>query len=204
MISVGALLLGVMFGQLTRRIPATDGGLYAYSRHEFGDFAGYLTAWCYWITCWAGNAAIVASWVLYVKSFTMEAWGWTYPANNNWPLFAIAMAGLWIPAVINLFGTRSMAWFQNITVVLKFLPLLFIGLFAWFFVAFASSNYPAFNTSGGSLDDRGVHRRGGGAVLLHRGGGHLDRHVARFVTRARTSGVRPSSAPRCARCCTCW
>ena len=149
-ISVGALLLGVMFGQLTRRIPATDGGLYAYSRHEFGDFAGYLTAWCYWITCWAGNAAIVASWVLYVKSFTMEAWGWTYPANNNWPLFAIAMAGLWIPAVINLFGTRSMAWFQNITVVLKFLPLLFVGLFAWFFVAFASSNYPAFNTSGGS------------------------------------------------------
>ena len=58
-----------MFGQLTRRIPTSDGGLYAYSRHEFGDFAGYLTAWCYWITAWAGNAAIVASWVLYVESF---------------------------------------------------------------------------------------------------------------------------------------
>ena len=26
-----------------------------------GDFAGYLTAWCYWITCWAGNAAIVSN-----------------------------------------------------------------------------------------------------------------------------------------------
>ena len=152
-ISVGAVLLGVMFGQLTKRVPSSAGGLYAYSRHEFGDFAGFLTAWCYWITCWAGNAAIVASWVLYVKSFTMQAWGWTYPANNNWPLFAIAMAGLWIPAAINLFGTRSMAWFQNITVVLKFLPLLFVGLFAWFFVAFATSNYPAFNTSGGSWMD---------------------------------------------------
>ena len=33
--------------------------MYAYARHEFGDFAGYMTAWCYWITCWAGNAAIV-------------------------------------------------------------------------------------------------------------------------------------------------
>ena len=51
-------LLGVLFGQLTKRVPNVDGGLYAYSRHEFGDFAGYLTAWCYWITCWAGNAAI--------------------------------------------------------------------------------------------------------------------------------------------------
>jgi hypothetical protein len=27
-----------------------------------------------------------------------------------------------------------MAWFQNITVVLKFLPLLFIGVIGWFFV----------------------------------------------------------------------
>lgn len=42
-IAVGAVLLGVMFGQLTKRIPSSDGGLYAYSRHEFGDFADYLT-----------------------------------------------------------------------------------------------------------------------------------------------------------------
>ena len=67
-IAVGATLLGVLFGQLTKRVPNVEGGLYAYSRHEFGDFAGYLTAWCYWITCWAGNAAIVPSWVLYVES----------------------------------------------------------------------------------------------------------------------------------------
>ena len=39
-ISIGAILLGVMFGQLTKRVPSSDGGLYAYSRHEFGDFAG--------------------------------------------------------------------------------------------------------------------------------------------------------------------
>jgi basic amino acid/polyamine antiporter, APA family len=67
-IAVGAVLFGVMFGQLTKRVPSTDGGLYACSRHEFGDFAGYLTARCYWITAWAGNAAIVSSWVLYVES----------------------------------------------------------------------------------------------------------------------------------------
>ena len=67
-IAVGAILLGVMFGQLTKRVPNVDGGLYAYARHEFGDFAGYLTGWCYWITCWAGNAAIVAAWVLYVEA----------------------------------------------------------------------------------------------------------------------------------------
>src|SRR6516225_6661237 len=62
-IAVGAMLLAVMFGQLTRRVPNSDGGLYAYARHEFGDFAGYLTGWCYWIQAWAGNAAIVSAWV---------------------------------------------------------------------------------------------------------------------------------------------
>ena len=58
-IAVGAMLLAVLFGQLTKRVPNSDGGLYAYSRHEFGDFAGYLVGWCYWIQAWAGNAAIV-------------------------------------------------------------------------------------------------------------------------------------------------
>jgi Cation transporting ATPase, C-terminus/Amino acid permease len=47
-VAVGALLLAVLFGQLTRRVPKSYGGLYAYARHEFGDFAGYLTGWCYW------------------------------------------------------------------------------------------------------------------------------------------------------------
>jgi basic amino acid/polyamine antiporter, APA family len=144
-ISVCAVLLGMMFGQLTRRIPTSDGGLYAYARHEFGDFAGFLTAWCYWITCWAGNAAIVSSWVLYVESLL----GIANPSTGT-NLF-IALTGLWIPAFVNLGGIRGMAWFQNVTVVLKFLPLLLVALVGWFFVS--SSNFPAFNASGGSLWD---------------------------------------------------
>ncbi|MGA3216219.1 MAG: amino acid permease [Acidimicrobiales bacterium] len=142
-IAVGALLLGVLFGQLTRRVPNSDGGVYAYSRHEFGDFAGYLVGWCYWIQAWAGNAAIVASWVFYVDAL--------FSINNpsgmeNW---GIALLGLWVPAVVNLVGVRQMAWFQNLTVVLKFLPLLFVGIVGWFFVR--TANFGAFNASGGSL-----------------------------------------------------
>ncbi|MGH8882240.1 MAG: amino acid permease, partial [Stackebrandtia sp.] len=88
-VAVGALLLAVLFGQLTRRVPKSDGGLYAYARHEFGDFAGYLTGWCYWIQAWAGNAAIVASWVFYVNAL----FGWGDPADlANW---GIALVGLW-------------------------------------------------------------------------------------------------------------
>ena len=60
-VAAGALVLATLFGQLTKRVPQGDGGLYAYARHEFGDFAGYLVGWCYWISAWAGNAAIVSS-----------------------------------------------------------------------------------------------------------------------------------------------
>ena len=59
------------------------------------------------------------------------------------------MVGLWVPAVINLVGIRQMAWFQNVTVVLKFLPLLFVGVVGWFFVS--ASHFGPFNASGGSL-----------------------------------------------------
>jgi basic amino acid/polyamine antiporter, APA family len=141
-IAVGAMLLAALFGQLTRRIPNSDGGLYAYARHEFGDFAGYLTGWCYWISSWAGNAAIVAAWVFYVDAL----FGIHPSAYGNW---GIALCGLWIPAIINLAGVKPMAWFQNLTVVLKFLPLLFVGLVGWFFIS--KGNFGAFNASGGSL-----------------------------------------------------
>jgi APA family basic amino acid/polyamine antiporter len=138
----GAMVLAVLFGQLTRRVPNPDGGLYAYARHEFGDFAGYLTGWCYWISAWAGNAAIVASWVFYVDAL----FGISPSGLGNW---GIALAGLWIPAAINLVGLRQTAWLQNITVVLKYLPLLFVGVVGWFFVN--KANFGAFNASGGSL-----------------------------------------------------
>jgi basic amino acid/polyamine antiporter, APA family len=141
-IAVGATLLAVLFGQLTRRVPNSDGGLYAYARHEFGDFAGYLTGWCYWIQAWAGNAAIVSAWVFYVDAL----FGWHPSGMGNW---GIALIGLWVPAIVNLAGVRKMAWFQNVTVVLKFLPLLFVGVVGWFFVS--AANFGPFNASGGSL-----------------------------------------------------
>jgi basic amino acid/polyamine antiporter, APA family len=141
-IAVGAMVLAVLFGQLTRRVPNSDGGLYAYARHEFGDFAGYLTGWCYWVQAWAGNAAIVASWVFYCDAL----FGIKPSGLGNW---GIALVGLWIPAGINLAGIRQTAWLQNLTVVLKYLPLLFVGVVGWFFVT--KANFGAFNASGGSL-----------------------------------------------------
>src|SRR3954453_4651227 len=66
--TVGALALALLFSSLSRRLPA-DGGPYAYARVAFGNGWGFANAWSYWITAWAGNAAIAVGWVLYVEEF---------------------------------------------------------------------------------------------------------------------------------------
>ncbi|HYN93638.1 MAG TPA: amino acid permease [Pilimelia sp.] len=71
LVTVGAIALALTFQALNRRVPGS-GGPYLYARDAFGDFAGFLNAWSYWITAWAGNAAIVVAWVGYVEVF----WNW--------------------------------------------------------------------------------------------------------------------------------
>src|SRR6516165_6631976 len=61
---VGAILLALVFANLGRALPRT-GGPYAYARRAFGDFAGFWTAWGYWIAAWVGNVAIVTAFVSY-------------------------------------------------------------------------------------------------------------------------------------------
>ena len=98
--TVGALALAVLFAALSRRLPA-DGGPYAYARVAFGNALGFTNAWSYWITAWAGNAAIAVGWVLYVEHFINT--------GHN-PVFSVllVLVGLWIPAAINLSGVKNM------------------------------------------------------------------------------------------------
>ncbi|RBY80792.1 amino acid permease [Blastococcus sp. TF02A-26] len=140
-VTVGALALALTFGSLSRRLPGS-GGPYVYARDAFGDFAGFLNAWSYWITAWAGNAAIAVAWVGYVEVFVNEghATGWS---------IAIALAGLWIPAVVNLSGLRNTGALQVVTTVLKFIPLLFMATVGLLFVE--SGNFGEFNASGMSV-----------------------------------------------------
>ena len=68
LVTIGAVALALAFSGLAARLPG-GGGPYVYARDAFGEFAGFLIAWSYWITAWAGNAAIVVAWVGYVEVF---------------------------------------------------------------------------------------------------------------------------------------
>jgi basic amino acid/polyamine antiporter, APA family len=83
--TVGAVALAFMFAVMSRRLPA-DGGPYAYARAAFGNGLGFSNAWSYWITAWAGNAAIAVGWVYYVENFVNKG------GSTGWSI-VIALAG---------------------------------------------------------------------------------------------------------------
>ncbi|GGO99570.1 transporter [Wenjunlia tyrosinilytica] len=139
-VTLGALALAMTFGSLSKRTPAS-GGPYVYAREAFGEFAGFLNAWSYWITAWAGNAAIVVAWVGYVEVFVNTG-------HHKWMSVLLALVGLWIPAAINFTGVRNMGAFQVITTVLKFVPLVFMATVGLLFID--ARNFGSFNSSGQS------------------------------------------------------
>jgi APA family basic amino acid/polyamine antiporter len=149
--TVGALALAMLFAALSRRLPA-DGGPYAYSRVAFGNKTGFANAWSYWITAWAGNAAIATGWVLYVEVFINKG------HEKVWSILLV-LVGLWVPAFVNLSGVKNMGAVQVITSVLKFGALAFMSVVGLFYID--SGNFTPFNTSGEST----ISAIGGGMAI---------------------------------------
>jgi APA family basic amino acid/polyamine antiporter len=135
--TVGALVLAVLFGSLVRRLPA-DGGPYAYARVAFGNPLGFMNAWSYWITAWAGNAAIAVGWVLYVEHFVNKS-------HHKWASILLVLVGLWLPAAVNLSGVKNMGFIQTVTTILKFFALAFISIVGLFYID--GANYTPWNVS---------------------------------------------------------
>lgn len=135
--TVGALCLALVFGALSRRLPA-DGGPYAYARVAFGNATGFANAWSYWITAWAGNAALAVGWVLYVEYFINKS-------HDRWISILLVLLGLWLSAAVNLTGVKNMGAIQGVTTVLKFAALAFMSTVGLFYID--TANYTPWNVS---------------------------------------------------------
>jgi basic amino acid/polyamine antiporter, APA family len=136
--TIGALALARLFASLARRMPA-PGGPYAYARVAFGNRLGFANAWSYWITAWAGNAAIAVGWVLYVEVFINKG------QTKIWTILLV-LVGLWVPALVNLSGLRNTGWFQLVTTITKFAALAFMSIVGLFYIK--SANFHPWNVSG--------------------------------------------------------
>ncbi len=140
--SVGAILLARVFSALTKMIPKSHGGPYAFARAGFGDYIGFLVAWGYWISIWIANAAITIAFVSAMSVF--------FPIFKSDPLVgvAVSLATIWGLTWVNSRGVRSSGKLQVVTTILKLAPIVIIIIGGFFY--FDPSNFVPFNTSEGS------------------------------------------------------
>ena len=122
---VGALALALVFARLGARLPLA-GGPYAYAREAFGPLAGFATAWAYWVMSWVGNAAVAVA-VVSALSLIFPAIGQT----QGLPAL-LAVACVWIVTWVNIRGVQAAGRLQEVTVLLKLIPLVaLVGLALW-------------------------------------------------------------------------
>ena len=134
----GTIFLALVFSRLSKII-TKSGGPYTYSREGFGDFAGFLVAWGYWISIWCGNAAIAVAGVGYLSVFIPSL-------KENSVLSAIvAIGAIWLFTYINTKSIRKVGMVQLITTIIKILPLLVLGTFG--FLYFNKTHFTPLNLS---------------------------------------------------------
>jgi arginine:ornithine antiporter / lysine permease len=144
----GMYMLARVFQTLAERKPELDAGVYAYAKAAFGPYAGFLSAFGYWIGSCIGN---VSYWVL-IKS-TLGAFFPVFGDGNTPVAIAVASIGIWCFHFTILKGIRQAAFLNTIVTVAKIVPILiFIVLLIG---AFDAGLFRA-NFWGGDLEGTGL------------------------------------------------
>jgi APA family basic amino acid/polyamine antiporter len=140
--ALGAIVIAKIFANLSKLIPSSDGGPYAFTKAGLGDFAGFLVGWGYLISVWTTNAAIAVSLVSALSTF--------FPilGQNASLSLAVGLGCLWLLTWVNTLGVFASGRVQLITTVLKILPLVLVGIGGLFFLDL--QNLLPFNMSGTS------------------------------------------------------
>ena len=140
--ATGAVCLALVFARLARFDPAA-GGPYAFTRRGFGDLAGFLVGWGYWISAWSGCAALAVAFVGYLDPF--------FPTLVRTPMAAAAMAvgALWLLTAVNVWRVRAAGHVQVVTTAVKILPLALIGIGGLF--VFDASHFAITQTTPGAF-----------------------------------------------------
>lgn len=122
----GALAIAATFARLAMRWPAS-GGPYVFARNAFGDLAGFVVGWSYWVSMWCALSAIAVAFGGSVVALFPALAGGLWPA-------LLAVGVIVLVTGINLVGVREASFAQLVLTVLKVLPLLLFGGVALWFI----------------------------------------------------------------------
>ncbi len=94
---------------LARRYPG-EGGLYVWARAAFGEWHGFLCAWCYWFAVLTFFPGLLVFFV----SMAAEAMGEAGRGlTSTGAVVAISVVALWTVTLLNVRGLRLGKWLSN-------------------------------------------------------------------------------------------
>lgn len=117
--SLGAIAIILVFARLATRT-ARDGGPYVYVQEVFGDAAGFLMAWIYWIGFWISIPIVAIAFVGYLGIFIPNL------AQNIVAQGLTALAVIAVFTLVNVRGLKEMSFAQIALTVLKIVPLVIV------------------------------------------------------------------------------
>jgi glutamate:GABA antiporter len=108
--------------ELSSRYPQ-EGGLYIWTREAYGEFAGFMAAWCYWMS----NLPYFAAVLYFAASsllFTTPRAAHLADANVYFLLFTIGMLAL--ITLLNVLGLGIGKWLNNLGAVGMAVPVVIL------------------------------------------------------------------------------
>lgn len=116
-VGIGILALALSFSNLVIKRPDLE-GIFAYAQAGFGDFAGFLSGWGYWLSAWLGNVAFA--------TVLVSSLGYFYPifkTGHNIPSIILASVIAWSLTYFVTRGVESAAVLNAIVAICKLIPL---------------------------------------------------------------------------------
>jgi amino acid transporter len=121
---------GLAVSHLSSRYP-NEGGIYFWTKRQFGEGHGFLCGWCYWVNniLYYPNllmsTAVVGTYAFGRGGTGLEGdWSYVLPAT---------LGALWIAVGLNIVGLRTGRWLQNLGAFGTYLPgfiIVALGVYA--------------------------------------------------------------------------
>jgi len=123
--------LGVAVAALIHKYPDA-GGLYAWTRHDFGPWHGFLCFWLYWFSI----ALTLPNSAMFAMSMSAYALGpkYAYLGDNQTFVVVATFVSIWIALGTNIIGMKVGKWTENlggITAWMLGFLLVAVGAVIW-------------------------------------------------------------------------
>ncbi len=131
--------------ELSSRLP-DEGGIYVWTREAFGDFAGFIAAWTYWMS----NLPYFSGVLYFGAASTLFAFGARGRMLGASPMYYLLFSTLWLGAItlLNIRGVDAGKWLNNVSALGGLIPmaalLVLAGVSYWKFGPAIKYPLPSF------------------------------------------------------------